>query len=230
MLNKSSELIYHTDQQGTPEWLRTKLGKVSGTRAAPLLSDPKRGRGGLSVGCWTLIYKLCREIMDPPDVGTGYTGPDMERGNRLEPFAAIEYSRHEIVPLIEVGFIEVAGRLAGFSADRIIDERKGIEIKCLQMEAHLAWLDDRTVPKDHLAQIQWAMYCAGYEEWDLVHFHPWFARDNGRLDILTIKKDPEVFARFDEAFPLIEANVARIVNKYAPEELKLITDPLQLAA
>ena len=230
MLNKNSELIYHSDQQGTPEWLRTKLGKVSGTRAAPMLANPSRGRGGLSVGCWTLIYKLCREIMDPPDVGKGFTDEDMERGHRLEPAAALEYSRSEIMPLIKVGFIEVEGRLAGFSADRVIDERKGIEIKCLQMEGHLAWLDNRKVPKDHLAQIQWSMYCAGYEEWDLVHFHPWFARGNGRLDIFTIKRDDAVIARFAEAFPLIEANVARIVNKYAPEELKLITDPLELAA
>ena len=230
MLNRNNELIYHTDEQGTPEWLRTKQGKVSGTRSAPLLTDPKRGRGGLSVGCWTLIYKLCREIMDPPNVGNGYTSPEMERGNRYEGPAAREYARHEIMPLIEVGFIEVAGRLAGFSADRVIDERKGIEIKCLEMEAHLAWLDDPTPPKDHLAQIQWGMFCGGYEEWDLVHYHPWFARGNGRLHILTVQRDEEAMERFAIAFDLIEQNVHRIVGKYSPEDLKAITNPLQLAA
>ena len=163
MLERNHRLIYHTAEQGSLEWHETRAGKVTGTKAAVLLSNPSRGRGGLSMGCWSLIYALASEIAfpDPPDPDP-YQSGDMDRGSRLEPQAREAYELEKFTPVKEVGFVEVEGRLAGFSADGVIPPSEGTEIKCLKKAQHMRWLEERSVPKEHHAQIQWTIFCAGF--------------------------------------------------------------------
>jgi hypothetical protein len=142
----------------------------------------------------------------------------MDRGSRNEPLARKDYELANFEPVREVGFIEVKGRLAGFSADGIIDQAKGLEIKNLRKDHHMRWLEEGKVPTAHRAQIEWAFFCAGFQSWDLLHYHPRFGSQRGRQHVLTFTPDPKTQARFAEAFPLLEAEVHRLVAKYATDQ------------
>jgi hypothetical protein len=152
----------------------------------------------------------------------------MDRGHREEPRARREYA-NRVFPLEvhEVGFVEVDGRLAGFSADALTGPLEaptgGAEIKCLEAPGHYAWLEEKKTPKSHLAQVNWCMFCAGLKSWDFVHYHPDFRRGLGRMDVKTMEPDPLLQERFAEALPLIEREVKRIIEKYHPERAQAPT-------
>ena len=225
MVRNRHTLHFHDAEQGSEDWYRARRGRVTGSKCAPLLADPGKGRDGLSVGCWTLVYSLAADIIrghdHPVDPSGSYESSAMARGSRLEPHARRAYALAEFEIVREVGFCEVVGRLAGFSADLLVgraDEplTKGAEIKCLELKAHLAAIDDDKIKPEHLAQIEWSMFCGGLTSWDLVHFSPELDRDRGGLHVETFTPDPVKQERFAEALPLVEKAVWRVVEKYGP--------------
>ena len=237
--NPAPALHFHDAEQGSEDWHRIRRGRVTGSTCSPLLANPSKGRGGLSVGSWTLVYALAADIIrghDHPVQTDTYQSEAMARGSRLEPVARRAYTLSEFAVVREVGFCEVRGRLAGFSADLMVgraDEplTKGAEIKCLDLKAHLAAIDTKKVKPEHLAQIEWSMFCGGLTSWDVVHFSPELDRDRGGLHVQTFTPDPVKQERFAEALPLVEKAVRRVVEQYGPpgamEALMLAEPTLQ---
>jgi hypothetical protein len=219
-----SKLIWHTSEQRSPEWFAARNGKVTGSVCSPLASVKGKFRDGLSVGAWTLTYKLAGQVLDPNEAiqDEPYQGYWMERGQRLEPHALRAYRAETFNPGHLVGFVEAEGRYAGCSPDFMVSAKKGGEIKCLKMAKHLEWLDSKKLESTHNRQIQWCLFVTGFETWDLVHFHP--DAGKGTIDVMTIERDEEMIATFREKLTIIESNIDRIVDKYSIEQ------PTQLTA
>lgn len=195
------ELIFHDVEQGSNQWLEVKAGKFSGTDASKFLVKPKTGT--LGAGLKSDIYRKADELVTGPNLD-GYESPAMARGKALEPVAANRYMLENFTRLTEIGFIQM-GDYFGVSPDRLVLDEGGLEIKCLEGPAFLAWLDtDKSVfdiPKPYYAQIQWALWITGRQWWDYVVFNP----DYEPNDYTQTRVLPE-FAAFD-AFELRAAAV-----------------------
>jgi hypothetical protein len=217
MMQPLSRLIWHTAEQRSPEWFAARNGKVTGSVCAPLGSTRGKFTDGLSAGAWSLVYKLAADILDPSESiqDEPYQNYWMERGQRLEPVALNAYRIQTFNPGHLVGFVEAEGRDAGFSADFMVSDKKGGEIKCLKMAKHLEWLDSKKIENNHYRQIQWCLFVSGFESWDLVHYHP--KAQKGSLDIFTVERDEELIALFSEKLTIVEAQVRRMVSKYSEE-------------
>lgn len=216
-----SDLIWHTAEQRSPEWFAARNGKVTGSVCAPLGSTQGKFRDGLSAGAWTLVYKLAGDMLDPSEAlqDEPYQDYWMQRGTRLEPKALRAYKAETFNPGHLVGFTEAEGRLAGFSGDFMVDDKKGGEIKCLRMSKHLKWLDSKKIETNHYRQIQWCLFVSGFETWDLVHYHP--KAQKGMLDIFTVERDEKLIDLFAEKLELVESNIKRIVQKQSFEPTHL---------
>lgn len=202
------DLIYHEIEQNTPEWDVLRRGKITSSKAAVLLTNGKKSN--LGVGAWTLIYKLAGEIVTDSEDFTGWSKPETERGHDLEPIAIEAYAEHTWHDVNRIGFIQW-GEYAGTSPDGLVTSEKGhgVEIKCLMHGEHMRVVDNGP-GKDYEGQIQWHLFVTGFEQWDLVHFHPNAGKK--RLIINEFFPVPEIQDRYAEAFELATTEIKRIVE------------------
>lgn len=98
-----------------------------------------------------------------------------ERGIAMEPVAAAEYERLTGHMCSQVGFVEHDSGYFGCSPDLLIDERSGVELKCLKGSSHHRMLLDyrRTgnFPSEFYWQVMATLAC-GFDEWTLFCWHP----------------------------------------------------------
>lgn len=217
-----SDLIWHEVEQNTADWFAVKNGKISGSTAAPLLSCPKKGKDGLSVGAWTLVDTIAGQLLaGEPETWDGDTHWT-KRGKVMEPLAIRAYSDYRFCEVNNIGFVEWSNEMAGCSPDGgvVVSANKGLEVKCLSMPKHMRWLrlkswksDLRKIDAAHYKQVQWCLYATDFDSWDLVHFHP--KAGKGSLDITTIKKDPAMQDRYAEAHEIAKVKILEIVELYS---------------
>ncbi len=156
-------------EQGSAEWHRLRLGKVTASRMSDVLS---KGRGKApSKTAETYMMELIAERL------TGEAKPFFENdamrwGTETEPQARSMYEvNNDFVSVDEVAFIE-HNEFVGVSPDGLIGEDGMLEIKCpttiTQIKRALA--DDYSA--DYKAQIQMQLWVAQREWCDFVSFDP----------------------------------------------------------
>lgn len=165
-------MIIHDVQQNTPEWLALRLGIPTGSEASSLVTPTGRAS---EAGLKTYAIKLANEKY-LGESSSNFTGnKDTERGNMLEPPAASLYQLMNNVEIETVGFCTDDDKRYGVSPDRlIIGCNAGVEIKCLDHQAHTAALiyysRNWKVPADRIAQLQMQLYTMDWEYVDLFYY------------------------------------------------------------
>lgn len=139
--------IYRDIEQGSPEWFKIKLGKVSGTRLKELRSKDNLG----------LIDRLIAEIISER-IKEVRPNEAMQRGTDMEPIARQAYEDYTGHKVEQVGFIQSSQyEWFGLSPDGIINENgkylKATEIKCPDTEKHVTWIRQGRVPAEHRDQV-----------------------------------------------------------------------------
>jgi hypothetical protein len=142
----------HDVKQGTDEWLDLRKNKVTGTKAATLLTHGKQAA----------IDK---------DKNSTFTGNQYtDRGHRLEPDAIAVYNHVYNVDILEVGFVTNSLYSdCGYSPDGILN-KKLIEVKCFNESRHIAC--SKEIPFTILSQIHFGMMVCELEECDLIFYNP----------------------------------------------------------
>jgi hypothetical protein len=139
--------IFRDIEQGSPEWLKLRLGKVTGTRLKKL-----RAKDNLP-----LIDELIAEMISE-QIEEIRISEAMQRGSDMEPIARRAYEEYTECTVEQVGFIE-CGKYPwfGMSPDGLIKEkgiyRKGLEIKCPDTDTHVRYIRQGTVPAEHKDQV-----------------------------------------------------------------------------
>lgn len=161
-------MIVHDVQQGSPEWLALRRGRITASSAARLLTPT----GKLSSGMDDEVGRVVAELMELQD--PEYTQPTewMQRGIDLEGEAADAFSLITDYEWESVGFVtNTAFDYAGCSPDRIVracdPQFAPLEIKCPKPSTHLRWLaDPSAVPQEYRAQLAMQMVlCAADQGW-----------------------------------------------------------------
>ena len=190
-------MIESTAEQGSAEWLAARLGVVTASNFAKVISK--------GVGRRAYMLQLAAERL------SGLSQPffrntAMEWGTEHEQEARECYELFSDNTVIEKGLIYLDdSKQIGASPDGLIGENGGIEIKCPNSTTHIEWVLSGKLPSKHKAQVQGCMWVTGRDWWDFATYDP---RVNNSLFIVRVTRDDEYVSKLSESCTafLIELN------------------------
>lgn len=194
-------MIIHRDiEQGTPEWLLLRSGKITGTGVKKIITSVNLA-----------LSKSRVEYLDEKVVETIYGRPvdevkavqHMERGAQLEEEARAALAWMVEADVEEVAFIESDDHRCGVSPDGIIGEIAGVELKCPLAKTHAGYLrNPDSFVKAYRLQVQFGLWVTGWAHWFLFSYVPRDRDGKGFKPLLVeVAPDPEVHAAFDKHIP-----------------------------
>lgn len=162
-------MIIHDVEQGTPAWLKLRLGIPTASDFDKIVTPAK---GDLSKSSakyrnYLLAERLMGEPLDSLD-----NLQWIERGKLLEPQAVSQYEFTNDIETRAVGFITTDDGRIGASPDRlVIGQPGGVEIKCPAPQTHVGYsLDGQGA--DYRCQVQGQLWVAELDWVDFYSFHP----------------------------------------------------------
>jgi putative phage-type endonuclease len=199
-------------EQGSPEWMALRIGKIGGSRVSDVLTE---GRGGAE----SLIkrkYKneLIRERLTGKKLDT-YKTPAMQRGIDLEPMARAWYEVKYNTFVDQVAIVlhpTIDG--AQCSPDGVCDATNSlIEIKIPNPENHLDnILTGGKQLEQYYDQVQWQLACMPEKEFcDLISFDPDMP-DHLQGFVKRIYRDDEYINNMQNAVIAFLSEIETIVN------------------
>ncbi|WP_346796057.1 YqaJ viral recombinase family protein [Halomonas sp. Bachu 37] len=159
-----------TMEQGSPDWLAARLGRVTMSELKTLLVKGK-GPGGFGTGAFSYMYQLMGERITgelaEPFQGNVHT----RRGHALEGVARELYQDATGEPEArEVGLILNQG--VGYSPDSLVGENGLLEIKTKLPKYQIEVLLNGEIPTEHIAQCQGGLWVSEREWIDFVSYWP----------------------------------------------------------
>ena len=156
-------------EQGTPEWLEARRGKVTASRIKDIITRTKSGYSAARA-------KYRNELIAERLTGTpviAYVNESMRWGTQNEPAARLAYESKTGNLVEEVGFVpHPTIPDAGASPDGLIEDDATLEIKCPNTTTHIETLLSGAVPEDHIPQIQWQLACTDRQFCVFVSYDP----------------------------------------------------------
>jgi exodeoxyribonuclease (lambda-induced) len=178
--------------QGDPTWQMLKLGVISASSAAKVVSK--------GAGRETYMAELIAQV------ATGnkkeVTAKPMEWGMEHEASARSAYEfMLDGVDMQEVLFSFMNDDFrVGCSPDGIIDNLKGSEIKCpFTTEVYVQFVVDGKIKPEYLWQVNMSMLVTGCEQWDFVQYDPRMLKKP--IHIVTVDRDEKKIKILEEAIP-----------------------------
>jgi len=202
-----------TEIQGTPEWLETRIGMITGSGMSKLITST----GKRSSSAESYINTLIAERITGERTST-HVSPAMQRGTELEDDARRYYEMIYDCEVKEVGFcVHDQFDSVGISPDGLMTDEKtgkfyGLEIKCPSAHTQVSYLRRGKVPSEYVAQIQACIWVADADYWDFISWHPQM-----KPFLLRVFRDDdfigEMAAICAEAIESIELNVEKLRSK-----------------
>ena len=156
--------IYNDLTQGTDEWIRVRLGKLSASKAQTIATNGK--------GLDTLIFEKVAEILTNKPLDS-YKNEAMENGSQTEDEARQIYELQTGNKVEQVGFVELSEYI-GCSPDGLVGDDGLVEIKCPTPKVFTEYLYSGKVDTKYYAQMQMQMYVTDRKWCDYVVYHPDF--------------------------------------------------------
>lgn len=192
----------HEVTQGTAEWLRLRVGKITGTRLKDLMA-----KDNLS-----LVDEMIAENVSGL-VENSFVSPAMELGIIREPIARQLYEETTNNKVSEVGFITSDKfDFVGCSPDGLIEENEvfigGLEIKCPSIKTHVKYIRQQQIPNEYKYQVYNYFLCADTIQWlDFVSYCPEFK--NKPLFIHRITRE-----EIEQELYILEVQIEKFWKKY----------------
>ena len=199
-------------EQGSPEWMSLRIGKIGGSRVADVLTE---GRGGAeSLTKRKYKNELIRERLTGRKLDT-YKTPAMQRGIDLEPMARAWYEVKYNTFVDQVAIVLHPTIDGGqCSPDGIVEATNSlIEIKIPNPENHLDnILTGGKQLEQYYDQVQWQLSCMPEKEFcDLVSYDPEMP-DHLQGFVKRIYRDDEYINNMQNAVIAFLSEIETIVN------------------
>lgn len=156
-----------TAEQGSPEWLAARAGKVTASMISNVLAKLE-----------TAAYRdyqaqIVAELLTGKPQGSDFTNEAMQFGTEQEPFARSAYEVSRGIMVDEVGLVlHPTIDRAGASPDGLVGSDGLVEIKCPKVATHLSYICAGVVPTKYRNQMLWQMACTERGWCDFVSFRP----------------------------------------------------------
>lgn len=196
-------------EQGSEEWHKLRLGKVTASRIADLLARTKTGWGASrkNYEAQLIAERLTGERDET------YKSPEMERGNEVEAEARQAYEFFNDVTISDSSFVDHPTiEMSGASPDGEVEEDGLIEIKCPNTATHLATLLGASIKGVYLKQMQWQMACTGRKWCDFVSYDPRMPA-HLRLHVQRIERDDDFIEEVENEVRVFLDGIAEKLEK-----------------
>jgi putative phage-type endonuclease len=196
--------------QGSPEWIAARVGKVTASRMADVVSKTKAGK--YTAAREEYLAELVTEILTGKPVEFFQT-KDMQWGIEQEPHARAAYEADrliqvELIGIVDHPFIERAAA----SPDGLVEDDGLIEIKCPKTKTHIQTLMCGAPPEQYLPQMQWQMACTGRIWCDFVSFDPRLPKKY-QLFTQRVFRDQQVINQYEDEVRRLLQEVDSIINQ-----------------
>ena len=172
-------------EQGSLEWKQLRLGKVTASKVADVLSKVKSGE---SAGRKNYRMDLVAERLTNQPTES-FTNSAMQWGTEQEPFARIAYEAKMNLFVEQIPFMDHPTiKWFGCSPDGLIGDDGLLEIKCPNTTTHLEYLADNKPPSKYIPQMMAQMAVTGRKWCDFVSFDPRLP-DNLQLFVVRLDRD-----------------------------------------
>ena len=181
-------------EQGSDEWKKARLGHVTASNMAEVMSKAKGI--GEAIGRYKYKVKLVAERLTGTS-GDSYSNAAMEWGIEQEQFACIEYEAAQNVFVEKTGFwLHPTIAWLGVSPDRLVGDEGLIEVKCPNTTTHLGYLFENKIPADYYKQIQCQLWVTGRKWCDFVSYDPRLPKRN-RLLVVRTERDESLIQEME---------------------------------
>ena len=182
-------------QQGSKEWFEARLGKVTASRIADLMSQTKSGPAASRKNYMAQL--ICERLTG--ERAETFTSAAMVHGTENEPAARIAYEFMCDATVEEVGFIDHPTlAMAGCSPDGLVGDEGMVEIKCPNTATHLDTLLTGKIDGKYLKQMQFQLACSGRQWCDFVSWDPRLPAEM-QLFVKRVQRDDAMIAEIEAA-------------------------------
>ena len=181
-------------EQRSTEWFSARLGKVTASRVADIVSKTKSGYSTSRANYMAelIVERLTGKAADY------YQNAAMLWGTNTEPMARSAYEDHTGGLVEEVGFVpHPTIPMSGASPDGLVNEDGLVEIKCPNTSTHIDTVLGQEIPSKYVPQMQWQMACTGRDYCDFVSFDPRIP-DGMKIFVRTLRRDVEMIKTLEE--------------------------------
>ena len=205
-------MIVNTAPQGSPEWLLARAGLATASMFKTARERLKNG--DLSAASKNYAFRVAVERISgyPMDEGNFQTWA-MKRGQELEPEARDAVSLHLAADIQECGFVTTDCGRFGASADGLIGDDQGVEIKCLVSPERVRDALLNNDISDFMDQIQGGMWITGRSVWHLAVYTPILAGVSRSLTVWTVPRDDQYIAKLEADLHTFDALVSEYISK-----------------
>jgi putative phage-type endonuclease len=198
--------VYNGIEQGSEEWLKIRLGKVTASGVADVLAKTK---SGVSASRGNYLIKLAIQRVTGV-VEESYTNDAMQWGKDNEAQARVAY---EVVSgnfVDQVAFVDHPTiKWFGASPDGLVNQDGLVEIKCPNSATHWSYIKDDGPPTKYYIQMQAQMACTGRSWCDFVSYDPRMP-ERSQLFIKRVMREDSYIAE-------MEAEVKKFLDEVAVE-------------
>jgi len=193
-------------EQGTEEWLKVRLGKVTASGVADVLAKTKTG---VSASRANYLIKLAIQ-RTTKQIEEGFTNDAMQWGKDHEAQARVDYEVASGNFVDQVGFVEHPSiAWFGCSPDGLVNDNGLVEIKCPNSATHWSYIKDDGPPTKYYIQMQAQMACTGRSWCDFVSFDPRMP-ERSKLFIKRVMREDDYIAE-------MEAEIKKFLDEVAVE-------------
>lgn len=171
-------------EQGSPEWLALRCGKITGSRFRAVMDLNKRNAQP-NAARRALVATLRMELAtgEPEHIEPNEY---MAHGSAMEPFArkAYEFAR-DCACLVPAFIAHPELAYVGYSPDGLVGDDGIIEIKSPALEArHMRTVESRKCPDDYYPQVQGGLWVTGRQWCDFISYFPEIS-----VEIVRVERD-----------------------------------------
>lgn len=207
------KLQIHTDlEQGSDEWHKLRLGKITGSCFHKLL--------GTKAAQKKYLYDRANEIVTGcKSDGKEYVDIHIQRGWEHESTARTKYITHTFTSVDEVGLVQL-GEYIACSPDGLVGEDGMIEIKILDSNNYFGQVIEMSekgaeaIESKHYIQMQFNLFVCGRQWCDYVLYNPKHDIIGNGLFIHRVERDSVMQARILEAVDECVPIMNEYVNQY----------------
>jgi hypothetical protein len=192
-------MINHEITQGSPEWFQLRIGVVTASTFSKILT-PKTGE--LSKQAVAIENEIVAEILTGESDEPYFANYATQRGTQLEPEARRMYEMLTGTEVKRSGFVTNDAGTIGGSADGLVGDDGGLEIKCLYGKNHVAMLFEKEIDLEHKPQVQGLLLVTGRKWWDTMAYHPKMPPS-----IIRTERDVVYIAKLEAALNQVVANI-----------------------
>lgn len=190
--------------QGSEEWLKEKLGKVSASNAEKIITST----GKKSTQREGYLYTLAAEIVRG-ESDESYKNGHMETGNEREEESRDYYSLTTGEDIKQVGVIyKDESQRVLCSPDGVnLELEKGLELKNVLGKTQVDYLLKNQVPTKYVMQIQFSLWVTGFKRWAFCSYCPGM-----KVLIVPVEPDEKIQELLNEAVPEFVSDLDKTVK------------------